>query len=153
MKREPVGIEMAKIKQLQSRIITKMLKGHAELEDTGEKLNAGQLNLMHQLWKEDDIIISELGKRASLANTTLTAMLERLESKGLVKRVVKVSNRREIRVCLTDKAKLMRMGNEEVLSRMHSINFAGFTEAEEAQMYQFLERMKKNLEEYDCGNE
>lgn len=153
MKREPVGIEMAKIKQLQSRIITKMMKGIMDSDNSGETLNAGQLNIMHQLWQEDDIIISELGRRTSLANTTLTAMLERLEGKGLIERIIISGNRREVRIRLTEKAKLMRMCNEEILERMHGINFSGFTPEEEDKMYGFLERMKKNLEEYDGGNE
>ncbi|PHV69692.1 MarR family transcriptional regulator [Sporanaerobium hydrogeniformans] len=144
MSKLPVGIVMAQIKQLQGRIIEKILKEEKCLE----KVNGAQLNILYQLWNQDNITISELSKETLLANTTLTTMLDRLEAQGLILRCRNTENRREIRIKLTDTSKSMKLHTADILKTMHSINFNDFTPEEEEQMYIYLERMKKNLEAY-----
>lgn len=144
MQQIPVGVVMAQIKQLQSRIIEKMLKENANMNT----LNGAQINIIYQLWQEDNITISELSKRTQLANTSLTTMLDRLESHGQILRCRNDENRREIRIKLTDKAKALKDHGSEILQAMHGINFNGFTLEEENQMYNLLNRMKSNLESY-----
>lgn len=144
MQKMPVGLVMVQIKQLQSRIIEKLLK-----ETLGEaSINSAQINIMYQLWNEDNITISELSKRTQLANTSLTTMLERLEAQGQILRCRNDKNRREIRIQLTEHARSLQENTLEILTAMHSINFNGFTLEEEKQMYDFLNRMKINLETY-----
>ena len=144
MQKMPVGLVMVQIKQLQSRIIEKLLK-----ETLGEaSINSAQINIMYQLWNEDNITISELSKRTQLANTSLTTMLERLEAQGQILRCRNDKNRREIRIQLTEHARSFQENTLEILTAMHSINFNGFTLEEENQMYDFLNRMKSNLETY-----
>ena len=144
MQKMPVGLVMVQIKQLQSRIIEKLLK-----ETLGEaSINSAQINIMYQLWDEDNITISELSKRTQLANTSLTTMLERLEAQGQILRCRNDKNRREIRIQLTEHARSLQENTLEILTAMHSINFNGFTLEEEKQMYDFLNRMKSNLETY-----
>ncbi|MBU3803782.1 MAG: MarR family transcriptional regulator [Candidatus Cellulosilyticum pullistercoris] len=144
MQKMPVGLVMVQIKQLQSRIIEKLLK-----ETLGEaSINSAQINIMYQLWNEDNITISELSKRTQLANTSLTTMLERLEAQGQILRCRNDKNRREIRIQLTEHARSLQENTLEILTAMHSINFNGFTLEEEKQMYDFLNRMKSNLETY-----
>lgn len=142
MSKPPVGMVMAQVKQLQSRTVEKLLKINTDMDS----LNAAQLNIIYQLWKEDDITISELSKRTQLANTTLTTMLDRLEHQGQILRCRNAHNRREIRIKLTTKSTAMENQVGEILQTMHHINFAGFSEEEETLMYSFLDRMKKNLE-------
>ena len=144
MQKMPVGLVMVQIKQLQSRIIEKLLK-----ETLGEaSINSAQINIMYQLWNEDNITICELSKRTQLANTSLTTMLERLEAQGQILRCRNDKNRREIRIQLTEHARSLQENTLEILTAMHSINFNGFTLEEEKQMYDFLNRMKSNLETY-----
>ena len=144
MQKMPVGLVMVQIKQLQSRIIEKLLKETLS-EDS---INSAQINIMYQLWEEDDITISELSKRTQLANTSLTTMLDRLEAQGQILRCRNEKNRREIRIKLTEQARNLKDNALDILNTMHGINFNGFTSEEENQMYDFLYRMKSNLETY-----
>lgn len=144
MQQIPVGVVMAQIKQLQGRIFERMLKENKNMD----ALNGAQINIIYQLWQEDNITISELSKRTQLANTSLTTMLDRLETHGQIVRCRNDENRREIRIKLTDKAKALKDHGSEILQAMHAINFNGFTPEEENQMYDFLNRMKSNLETY-----
>lgn len=144
MQQIPVGVVMAQIKQLQSRIIERILKENTNMA----ALNGAQINIIYQLWQEDNITISELSKRTQLANTSLTTMLDRLESHGQITRCRNDENRREIRIKLTDQAKALKDHGYEILQAMHAINFNGFSKEQENQMYEYLNRMKSNLESY-----
>lgn len=140
----PVGILLAQIKQLQGRIIEKKLKTR-----TSQDLNGSQINILYQLWLEDNITISQLSTRTNLANTTLTTMLDRLEKQGQIIRQRNENNRREVKIQLTDSAKKLRQESNLVLKEMHAINFKGFSNEEEDLMYSLLLRMKQNLENED----
>ncbi len=144
MQPTPVGVVMAQIKQLQARIIEKLLKENDSMYD----VNSAQINIMYQLWQKDNITISELSKQTQLANTSLTTMLDRLEMRGQIKRCRNEQNRREVRIQLTDKSRATQNQVSEILCTMHAINFNGFSKEEEQQMYDYLSRMKNNLELY-----
>lgn len=144
MQPTPVGVVMAQIKQLQARIIEKLLKENDSMYD----VNSAQINIMYQLWQKDNITISELSKQTQLANTSLTTMLDRLEMRGQIKRCRNEQNRREVRIQLTDKSRATQNRVSEILCTMHAINFNGFSKEEEQQMYDYLSRMKNNLELY-----
>ena len=144
MQHPPVGIVLAQIKQLQSRIIEKLLKE----TQAYDAMNGAQMNILYQLWQKDDITISELSKKTQLANTSLTTMLDRLEQRGQIIRCRNSENRREIRIKLTDQAKDLKEHANIILNTMHGINFNGFSDEEKDQMYAYLTRMKNNLENY-----
>ena len=144
MQHPPVGIVMAQIKQLQSRIIEKLLKE----TQAYDAMNGAQMNILYQLWQKDDITISELSKKTQLANTSLTTMLDRLEQRGQIIRCRNSENRREICIKLTDQAKDLKEHANIILNTMHGINFNGFSDEEKDQMYAYLTRMKNNLENY-----
>lgn len=144
MKIHPVGIVIAQIKQLQARHISRLIK-----EGIGsDSLNGPQFNILYELWREDNITISELSNRTKLANTTLTTMLDRLEKMGYIIRKPNPEDRRAIRVMLQKQSKELETKYEEVCMIMHNVNFKGFTEEEEKQLHGYLDRMKQNLEEF-----
>ncbi|MEG1993070.1 MAG: MarR family transcriptional regulator [Acetivibrio sp.] len=145
----PVGIDILQIKQLQARNLQKLLHEEVDIEE----INQGQINILYQLWKKDNITISELSKSTNLANTSLTTMLERLERQGYLMRVNNPKNRREIRLILTDKCKEREDKYTQVLEVMQRVNFNGFSEEEEKQMRSYLERMRNNLENYEKERE
>lgn len=145
-KRFPVGIVMTQIKQLQARILERMIKEYP-MEECD--LNSAQMHIMFHLWLEDDITISQLGKKAQLANTTLTTMLDRLEGLGVVVRKPNPDNRREIKICLTDRGRAQKHVFDDITKTMRSINFAGFTDEETEQFEGYLERFRDNLIRYE----
>ncbi|MEG1457769.1 MAG: MarR family transcriptional regulator [Acetivibrio sp.] len=145
----PVGIDILQIKQLQARNLQKLLHEEVDIEE----INQGQINILYQLWKKDNITISELSKSTNLANTSLTTMLERLERQGYLMRVNNPKNRREIRLILTDKCKEREDKYTQVIEVMQRVNFNGFSEEEEKQMRSYLERMRNNLENYEKERE
>ncbi|MDP1955136.1 MAG: MarR family transcriptional regulator [Polaromonas sp.] len=53
------------------------------------------------LWEKDGLMVSELGERLYLDSGTLTPLLKRLESSGLVSRLRDVADERRVHITLT----------------------------------------------------
>jgi len=81
-----------------------------QLKDFG--LTPCQFEVLMILWEEDDILLSELGRRVSRDGPTITGVMDRMEKKMLVKRKRDSRDRRVVRVVLTSKSR----GMEEQLS-------------------------------------
>ena len=73
------------------------------LEDIG--LTYPQYLVMLVLWQGDQLMVSELGERLYLDSGTLTPLLKRLESAGLLTR---------LRIALTDAGRALRSAAEKI---------------------------------------
>jgi DNA-binding MarR family transcriptional regulator len=69
------------------------------LEELG--LTYPQYLVMLVLWEGDGLMVSELGQRLSLDSGTLTPLLKRLESAGLVSRLRDAADERRVHIHLT----------------------------------------------------
>lgn len=147
---KPIGVTVAQIRQLQGRITQRLLKECPTISSV--EVNEAQTNILFQLWLEDSVSITNLAKRTSLANTTLTNMLERLQRQGLINKVRNCENKREYIISLTDKCRQIYEEYVFLEQTMNDINFAGFSEEEILQTKSYLVRMKDNLEKWEKEN-
>lgn len=69
------------------------------LEEMG--LTYPQYLAMLVLWEQDGLTVSELGERLYLDSGTLTPLLKRMESAGLVSRIRAVEDERRVHITLT----------------------------------------------------
>jgi MarR family transcriptional regulator, organic hydroperoxide resistance regulator len=53
------------------------------------------------LWEQDGLMVSEIGERLSLDSGTLTPLLKRLETSGLLSRIRAVEDERRVHITLT----------------------------------------------------
>lgn len=135
------GFLVSQIKQLQGRTFEKLLR-----ESGIDAFNGAQGRILYVLWERDRLTISEIGRLTSLAKTTLTSMLDRMEAGGLVERVPDAKNRRQIHVVLTPKAKECRKAYDAVSERMNVLFYQGFGEKEITVFESMLQRIIRNLE-------
>lgn len=142
------GFLISQIKQIQGRIFGRLL-----VEAGIEEFNGAQGRILYVLWQEDDLPIVELAKRTGLAKTTLTGMLDRLESQGHVARCYDKKDRRQIRIRLTPQARKLEQKYQEVSDDMSRLFYRGFTDEEILALDAGLERILRNLEtEEDSGH-
>lgn len=134
------GFLISQIKQIQGRTFEKLLD-RAGIEE----FNGAQGRILYVLWQADSVPIVELSKKTGLAKTTLTSMLDRLEKGGLVRRSYDTSDRRQINIVLTEKAKLLNEEYERVSAQMSEIFYKGFTDDEIVQFEALLNKIIKNL--------
>jgi DNA-binding MarR family transcriptional regulator len=67
-----------------------------------------QYLVMLVLWEGDGITVSELGERLFLDSATLTPLLKRLQTAGLVQRTRGTRDERQVIVTLTDEGRALR---------------------------------------------
>ena len=136
------GILITRIKQLQGRIFEKLLDEHGISE-----FNGAQGRILFVLWEKDDIPISELSRKTGLAKTTLTSMLDRMEQRGLVERAYSPTDRRTVKIQLTETALGFREQYNQVSEEMSQIFYRGFSDEEILALETGLRKVLANLTE------
>jgi DNA-binding MarR family transcriptional regulator len=66
------------------------------------------------LWERDGLMVSELGDRLSLDSGTLTPLLKRMESMGLVARIRDVLDERRVHITLTAAGRALQAQAEKI---------------------------------------
>ena len=140
------GFLVTKIKQLGDRIFEKILS-----EKNIDAFNGAQGRILYVLWQEDGISIRSLSVKCGLAITSLTTMLERMEHQGLISRVQSETDKRKTLLFLTEKAHALKGEYDSVSDEMGSIYYKGFSEEEITRFEECLDRIRKNLEEWQKG--
>ncbi len=135
------GFLISRIKQMGTRIFDRMLATSGI-----DEFNGAQGRILYVLWQNDEISISSLSAQTSLANTTLTAMLDRMENSGLIIRKFDPRDRRNRLIVLTEKAKSLKDDYTRISEKMNEIYYTGFTETEIVQFESYLQRILNNLE-------
>ncbi|HEU0230179.1 MAG TPA: MarR family transcriptional regulator [Burkholderiaceae bacterium] len=74
----------------------------------GLGLTYPQYLVMLVLWEQDEITVSEIGRRLYLDSATLTPLLKRMETARLIQRARAVSDERQVIVSLSAKGRKLR---------------------------------------------
>jgi DNA-binding MarR family transcriptional regulator len=135
------GFLLSQVWHLSGRVFEKLLK-----ESGVDIFNGAQGRILYVLWEHGQLTITEIGRLTSLAKTTLTGMLDRMEAAGLIERIPDKRNRRRIFISVTEKTKGYREKYDWISDKMSEIFYDGFTEAEIINFENQLMRIIKNLE-------
>lgn len=135
------GFLISRIKQAGGRRFDRLL------DEAGvDAFNGAQGRILYVLWQGDGLTISQIGAQTSLANTTLTSMLDRLEAGQLIRREASPKDRRAQLIFLTESAWALREDYERISQQMNEMYYRGFTEDEVRQLEGYLARILNNLE-------
>ena len=140
------GFLITRIHHIARRIFAK------KLTEYGIKIRPGQGRILYSLWREDGLAIKELVDRTGLGKSTLTEMLDTLESSGQLVRVASKRDRRVTTIWLTDKTRMMFDRYAQVSDEMSRITYAGFTSAEINVFEDYLKRVLTNLSDSKAHN-
>ena len=132
---------MSRIRHLSGRIWEKLLK-----ESGVDVFNGAQGRILYVLWEHGGLSISQIGRLTSLAKTTLTSMLDRMEANGLIKRTPSKKDRRQIFITITEKAKEYRDKYNWLSDTMNEVFYRGFSEADITAFEDKLKKIITNLE-------
>ena len=135
------GFLISRIKQVGGRLFDRML-AEADID----AFNGAQGRILYVLWQRDGLTISQLSAQTSLANTTLTSMLDRMEQSELIQRVPSPTDRRALLIHLTDKARELQQDYDRISQQMNDLYYLGFTEEEVRRFEGYLERVLNNLQ-------
>ena len=137
------GFLMAKIRQVSGRLFERTLK------DYNIEINSAQGRIMFALWQADGISINELAKKTKLKKSTLTSMLDRLETMGYIKRQRCKEDRRKILIKRTKKDKNLETKYVELSGEITKLFYKGFSKTEIDRFEDNLTRILDNLTEFE----
>ena len=78
-----------------------------------------QYAVLYCLWENDKKSPKEIAERLKLENSTISGILERMEKKGLIKRMISKEDRRFIQIMLTEKGAVLE---RDVLAAVDKVN-------------------------------
>jgi DNA-binding MarR family transcriptional regulator len=90
--------------------------------------------------------VAELARACELDTGAMTRLLDRLEAKGLCRRVRSLEDRRVVNIELTDEGRAAAKEVPYVLSRVQNEHLAGFTAEEWEQLKGYLRRILDNAQ-------
>jgi DNA-binding MarR family transcriptional regulator len=79
------------------------------------ELTYPQFIAMVLLWGQDGQTVGELGEQLFLQSNTVTPMLKRLEALGYIERSRDSADERQVRICLTEAGRKLRLQASDVL--------------------------------------
>lgn len=136
------GFYITQIKQLQDRIFERLLM------ENGIEISGGQGRILFILWKNDNLTVSQISEKTSLAVNTVSVVINGMVNKGIVERNINPHNRRQVIISLTEYAKSLQAEYETVSQQMNALFYQGFSEKEQQQFESYLERILETLTEY-----
>lgn len=98
-------------------------------------------------------MVAELARACRLDAGGMTRLLDRLEAKGLVRRVRSSADRRVVNLELTDEGRTAAAGIPEILCGVQNAALRGFSEREWQVLRQLLGRMLANMHGLAAGQE
>ena len=140
------GFYITQIKQLQDRIFERLL------QENNIEISGGQGRILFVLWKTDNLTISEISRRTSLAKNSVSIVVNGMVNKGILERTINPDNRRETIISLTKYAKSLQEKYESVSQQMNTLFYQGFSEEEQQQFEYYLSRILSTLIEIEQTN-
>ncbi|AMM26559.1 MarR family winged helix-turn-helix transcriptional regulator [Variovorax sp. PAMC 28711] len=108
---------------------------------------------LHKLQMGTATTVAELARECLLDTGAMTRLLDRLEAKGLCRRVRSLSDRRVVNIELTDEGRVAAEQVPHVLSRVQNEHLAGFSHAEWEQLKGYLRRILDNAQALSARGE
>lgn len=137
------GFLVTQIHHLGRRVFSELLK------ERGLEIGPGQGRILFALWQEDGVPINKLTKKTLLRKSTLSELLDSLESAGYVRRVQSKEDKRKVLIKLTETTRQMLNVYIEVSKEMTKIFYKGFQHEEIDQFEAYLQRVLDNLVKHE----
>lgn len=118
-------------------------KSNALLSDA--EIHSGQDALLYYLSLEDGQTVSSLVEKLSIQHGTISGMIERMETTGVIKKEKHETDKRTSRVYLTKKGQDALTKIAVVWKTMEAKTIKGLSRAEENILRELLQRVLKNL--------
>ena len=101
---------------------------------------------LHKLHKGQATTVAELARECQLDTGAMTRLLDRLEAKGLCRRVRSLADRRVVNIELTEEGHAAAQEVPHVLCRVLNQHLAGFSSEELAELKTYLYRILDNAQ-------
>jgi DNA-binding MarR family transcriptional regulator len=82
-------------------------------------ISVAHFAVLQALWENDGLSISDLGEKVQLEKSTMTSLLDRMESAGLLRRDDHPTDRRAYKICLTGRGRELEPQLDQVATEAY----------------------------------
>jgi DNA-binding MarR family transcriptional regulator len=136
-----VGFLLSRATWAMNNFVNRMLR-ESELTD----ISVAYFAVLHALWENDGMSISDLGEKAQLEKSTMTSLIDRMEGAGLLRREDHPTDRRAYRICLTARGKEMEKKLDQVVNRAYQHLTKGIAEKDLQKSIEICKQLVQNAE-------
>ena len=108
-------------------------------------VHEGQQYVLRCLWREDGLSPGEVARRLGLATPTVTRAATRMEATGLLRREPHPSDRRLVRLRLTERGRELEKIIDEQTNQLTERALATLSAAERESLVRALHEIRRNL--------
>ena len=108
-------------------------------------VHEGQQYVLMALWETDGLTPGEVAKRLGIATPTVTRTTARMAAAGLLRREPHPSDRRLVRLTLTEKGRALEETIGLEMQQLNERALAGMSAAERAALIEALRKVQANL--------
>ncbi|WP_297519186.1 MarR family transcriptional regulator [uncultured Clostridium sp.] len=122
-------------------------KNNADSNLLGTGLNSKQAKMIGYIYKhqEEGVIQNDLAKKFNKTKASITSMLQGLERKGYIKRVINEENERQKKIYVLDKGIALVAEFKNVFDNIEIQMYSTLTEDESKTLKDLLDKVNKNL--------
>src|SRR4030042_1855409 len=136
-----VGFLLSRATLAMNNFVNRMLR-ESELTD----ISVAYFAVLHALWENDGMSISDLGEKAQLEKSTMTSLIDRMEGAGLLRREDHPTDRRAYRICLTARGKELEKKLDQVVNRAYQNLTKGIAEKDLQKSIEICKQLIQNAE-------
>lgn len=114
-------------------------------------ITPGQPKILEYLSHHDSVIQKELAEACCIEPATLSTILTRMETEGLIRRFLGIENYRNVFVSLTDYGQECARQLNLIYSRVESEVFEGLSSDDFEQVKKALIQIRKNLKKQETA--
>jgi DNA-binding MarR family transcriptional regulator len=100
-----------------------------------------QYGVLKCLWSQDGQNPSQIAGSLFLDSSTITGILDRMESKGIIKRIADPKDRRSLRVVLTEQGRLLEEPVTRIIEEENEKVLCALNEEERTKLVEYLNRV------------
>lgn len=108
-------------------------------------VRAGQQYILLTLWEEDCLPPGEVARRLGLSTPTVTRAATRMEAVGLLARKPHPTDRRLVRLCLTDRGRSLQQTIDREMNDLTERALGSLDPSERAELVRYLTELQHNL--------
>jgi DNA-binding MarR family transcriptional regulator len=108
-------------------------------------VHEGQQFILRRLWADDGSTPGEIARGLGLATSTVTRAATRMESAGLLRREPHETDRRLVRLRLTERGRALEKAIGREMDQLTARALASFTPADRAMIIGALRDIRRNL--------
>jgi len=126
--------------------LSKALRRAFEERAVALDVTVPQFQVLRCLWRGDGLQTSALAREAGSDYGTMTGVLDRLESKGWIRRERSSEDRRAVQIWLTPAGRALEEPLMEILNDLNQLALDGLAPEEQTQLIAALEKVGRNLD-------